>query len=128
MTYLQLAYWHLATVVPAFLLATFLLFMPKGTGLHKLIGKFVMLMVLVTAIITLFMPATLGPSLYGHFGFIHIISVFVIYSIITAYVAAKRGDIKAHKAKLVGIYIGGFFVAGALAFMPERLLHGLLFG
>lgn len=128
MSYLQLAYLHFATVAPAFLLATFLLIMPKGTPLHKLLGKLVMLLILATAIITLFMPATLGPSLYGHFGFIHGISVFVIYSIITAYVAAKRGNIKAHKAKLVGVYVGGFLIAGSLAFMPERLLHAWVFG
>lgn len=128
MSYLQLAYWHLGTVMPAFLMATFLLFTPKGTPLHKLLGKFAMLLILLTAIITLFMPVSLGPALYKHFGIIHILSAFVIYSIITAYLAIKRGDVKAHKFKLIGVYIGSFFIAGILALMPGRLLHTWLFG
>lgn len=127
MSYIQLTYWHLGTVMPAFLMATFLLFTPKGTPLHKLLGKFAMLLILLTAIITLFMPVSLGPALYKHFGIIHILSAFVIYSIITAYLAIKRGDVKAHKFKLIGVYIGSFFIAGILALMPGRLLHVWLF-
>lgn len=128
MSYIQLTYWHLATVVPAFMMASFLLFTPKGTPRHKLLGKLVMLLILATSIITLFMPAHVGPSLYHHFGFIHILSVFVIYNIVSAYVAIKRGNIKLHKSNLVGVYLGGFFIAGSFALMPGRLLHTWLFG
>jgi len=42
MTYLQLAYLHLATIVPAFLIGTALLFMRKGTPRHRLLGRIYM--------------------------------------------------------------------------------------
>lgn len=127
MTYLQLAYVHLATVFPAFLIATYLLFNRKGTPAHKLLGKIYMVLMLVTATFTLFMSAEVGPSLLGHFGFIHLFSALVFFSVPSAYFAARRGDIKTHKGRMVGLYIGGLLIAGSFAFMPGRLLYSLLF-
>ena len=127
MTYLQLAYAHLATIVPAFLIGTFQLFMTKGTPRHKLLGKVYMVLMLITATITLFMPALVGPQVVGHFGYIHLFSLLVFYSVPTAYVNARRGNIKAHKSAMIGLYIGGILIAGSFAFMPGRLLHSWLF-
>ena len=87
MTYLQLAYLHLGTVFPAFLIGTFLLLNRKGTPAHKVLGKIYMSLMLVTAIVTLFMSAGVGPTLLGHFGFIHLFSFLVFYSVPTAYLA-----------------------------------------
>jgi uncharacterized membrane protein len=61
MQYYYLAYSHLATIVPAFLIGTYLLIRRKGTPNHKLLGKIYMALMLVTATITLFMPAQVGP-------------------------------------------------------------------
>jgi uncharacterized membrane protein len=127
MTYLNLAYIHLATVVPAFLIGTILLLMKKGTPLHKLLGRIYMPLMLVTAVVTLFMPAQVGPSVVGHFGFIHIFSVMVLYSVPTAYIQARRGEIAKHRAAMIGLYVGGILIAGSFAFMPGRLLHEWLF-
>jgi len=126
--YLLLAYGHLATIVPAFLIGTTLLFSRKGTPVHKLLGKVYMVLMLSTAVITLFMPATVGPQFIFHFGFIHIFSFLVLLNIPAAYFAAKRGDIKAHRGAMVGMYVGGILIAGAFAMLPGRLLHQLLFG
>ena len=128
MTYLQLAYFHLATVVPAFFLGTFLLLNRKGTRVHKLLGKAYMGLMLLTALVTLFMAAEVGPTLLGHFGFIHFFSFLVLYSVPTAYLAARKGRIKTHKANMLGLYIGGMVIAGAFAFSPGRLLHSWLIG
>jgi uncharacterized membrane protein len=57
MTYTQLAYLHLATVLPAFAIGAFRLIRRKRTPSHKLLGKIYMLLMLVTALITLAMPA-----------------------------------------------------------------------
>ena len=60
MSYLQLTYAHLATVLAAFVLGTGLLIIRKGTPLHKMLGKIYMVLMLVTAIITSFMSAEVG--------------------------------------------------------------------
>lgn len=127
MSYLQLAYVHLATIVPAFLIGTFLLIKRKGSPLHRALGKVYMLLMLFTAIVTLFMNAEIGPQLFGHFGFIHLFSVLVLISVPSAYFAARSGNIKRHRSNMIGLYVGGILIAGSFTFAPGRLLHSWLF-
>jgi uncharacterized membrane protein len=126
MTYLQLAYLHLATVLPAFLLGTFILFRKKGTPIHKALGRIYLTLMLVTATIALFMPAQVGPTILGHFGFIHLLCVLTIYAVPQAYFAVRRGDIKTHRGAMIKLYVGAILIAGAFAFSPGRLLNGWL--
>ena len=128
MTYQQLAYLHLATIVPAFLIGTFLLSRRKGTPIHKTFGRIYLLLMIATGLTTLFMPAQVGPRFLGHFGFIHAFSLFALYSAPAAYLAARRGNIKAHRGNMIGLYVGGILIAGAFAFSPGRMLHDWLFG
>ena len=128
MTYLQLAYLHLGTVFPAFLIGTFLLLNRKGTPAHKVLGKIYMSLMLVTAIVTLFMSARVGPTLLGHFGFIHLFSFLVFYFVPTAYLALRGGNIKKHRDSMIGLYVGGILIAGGFTFVPGRLLHSWLIG
>ncbi|GHF01887.1 DUF2306 domain-containing protein [Thalassotalea profundi] len=128
MTYLQLTYFHLATVFPAFLIGTYLLLNPKGTKRHKLLGKIYMALMLLTAIVTLFMSSVVGPALFNHFGYIHFFSLLVFYSVPSAYFSARNGNIAKHKSSMLGLYIGGILIAGSFTFMPGRLLHSWFFG
>ena len=128
MTYTQLAYLHLATVVPAFVIGAFQMFRRKGTPTHKLLGKIYMVLMLATGLVTLAMPAEVGPQFLNHFGFIHIFSFLALYNVPAAYFAARRGNIKAHRANMIGLYVGGILIAGAFAFSPGRMLHEWLFG
>lgn len=109
------------------MLATILILRRKGTDSHKLLSKVFVCLILFSAITTLFMPAEVGPQFFGHFGFIHLLSLNVVVCAIVAVRAARRGNIKTHKANMLSIYVFGFFVAGAFAFMPGRLLHKWLF-
>lgn len=127
MSYLQLAYAHLATVLPAFILGTYLMLQRKGTNTHKLLGKIFLFLMLSTSVVTLFMTAQVGPRFLGHFGLIHLLSLNVIYGVPVAYFAAKNGNVKRHKANLMGMYVFGLLLAGSLALMPGRLLHKWLF-
>lgn len=127
MSYMVLVYLHLATVVPAFLIGTYLLLCRKGTRVHKQLGKIYMLLMLLTASITLLMTAELGPVILNHFGFIHLFSLLVIYSVPAAFVAARQNDIKLHRNNMIGVYVGGILIAGGFAFVPGRLLHSWLF-
>lgn len=128
MSYYQLVYLHLATVGPAFLIGTYLLLNRKGTPRHRLLGKVYMVLMLVTATVTLFMPAEVGPRFGGHFGFIHAFSALTLFSVPQAYLGAKRHDVRTHKSAMIGLYVGGILIAGSFAFMPGRLLNRWLFG
>lgn len=128
MTYTQLAYLHLGTVLPAFVIGTFQLLASKGTQSHKLLGRIFMLLMLATGLITLSMPAKVGPQFLNHFGFIHIFSFFAVFGVPLSYLAARRGFIRAHRFTMISLYVGGILVAGAFAFSPGRMLHKWLFG
>lgn len=128
MDYLTLAYLHLVTVVPCFFLGGWLLARRKGTAVHKRLGRVYAVLMLFTALITLVMPAEVGPALLGHFGFIHLFSVLVFVSIPLAVVSIRRGNLRAHRGHMLGVYFGGILIAGGFALVPGRLLHGWLFG
>lgn len=126
MSYVEIAYFHLGTVLPAFLIGTYLMLNHKGTPKHKQLGKVYMALMLVTAVISMFMSAEVGPSLFGHFGFIHIISLVVIINVPIAYVAVRNGNIKLHRTNMISLYVGGLLIAGTFALLPGRLLNTLL--
>ena len=127
MSYQQLAYAHLSTVVPAFVIGTFLLLTRKGTPRHKALGKIYMSLMLLTALITFFMPAHLSPPLIGHFGFNHALSVMVMIGVPTAYISIRHGNVAVHRGAMISMYIGGLLIAGSLAFRPGRMLNEWLF-
>lgn len=127
MNYNDLMFAHLFTVIPCFIIGTVILFIKKGTGIHKKLGRVYMILMLITAIITLFMPAEIGERVLNHFGWIHSFSFLTIYTVPTAYRAAKKGDIKTHKRKMILLYFGAIIIAGGFTLAPGRYLYNLLF-
>ncbi len=127
MSYAQLMYLHLATVLPAALIGGYLLAARKGTPRHRSLGKAYMILMLATAGITLLMPATVGPQFLGHFGWIHIFCVVVLISVPRAYIAIRRGDRKTHQWSMAMTYLGAILIAGGFTLAPDRYLHDLLF-
>lgn len=123
MTYQHLAYLHLTTVVMAFFLGTKLMLQKKGTASHRQTGKYYMLLMLTTACIALCMPAQIGPRWLGHFGYIHLFCLLVLYAVPSAYLAIRQGNLLKHKANMIGVYVGGILIAGGFALMPGRMLH-----
>jgi uncharacterized membrane protein len=128
MRYIDLMQLHLATVIPSFFIGTLLLVIKKGTGIHKIFGRVYMILMMVTALITLFMPARVGATFLNHFGWIHSFSFLTIYTVPTAYWAIKKGNVRAHKRKMILLYFGAIVIAGGFTFYPGRYLHHLFFG
>ena len=127
MSYINLMYLHLLTVIPCFIIGTLLLLIKKGTKTHKIFGRVYMILMLFTAIVTLFMPADVGPTIFNHFGWIHSFSFLTIYTVPTAYFAIKKGNVKVHKRKMILLYFGAIIIAGGFTFVPGRYLHTLFF-
>ena len=128
MSYETLMFIHLYSVVPSFVLGTLNLILRKGTNLHKTLGRIYMILMLFTAVVTLFMKAHVGPVFLNHFGYIHLFSVLTIYTIPTAYTAIRRGDVKVHKRKMILLYFGALIIAGGFTFFLGRYLHEVFFG
>ncbi|MGK0342584.1 MAG: putative membrane protein [Candidatus Azotimanducaceae bacterium] len=78
---------------------------------------------IATALTSLFMPAKVGPTVFSHFGYIHLLVLLVFYSVPTAFFAARQGNVKKHRNSMIGLYVGALVVAGLFTLMPGRLLH-----
>lgn len=128
MNYTALMYLHLLTIVPCVFLGAYLLIVRKGTQIHKFLGRIYMVLMLVTSIISLFMQAHVGPRILNHFGFLHLFSLLTIYTVPTAYIAIKKGQVNKHKWKMILLYFGAILIAGAFTFVPGRYLYEVFFG
>ncbi|KQU85909.1 MULTISPECIES: DUF2306 domain-containing protein [Ensifer] len=115
---------HVATVIPAAILGAFLLARPKGTRLHRLLGKIWLALMVVTAFSTFFIHEI---KLVGGFSPIHLLSIYVLFGSWQTIAAARRHDIPAHRGHVAGMYLGGIVVAGLFTLLPGRLLHASLF-
>ncbi len=119
---------HLFTILPAASLGAWLFLAKKGSPLHRKLGKIYMVLMGFTALWTLFLPAHVGPTLFGHFGGLHALSLLTAWTVPTAWKAARNGQIRKHKSAMIQLYVGGILVAGGFALFSEgRLLHTMLF-
>ena len=128
MDYIDLMYIHLVTVIPCFIIGTILILIKKGNRFHRQFGRIYMILMLITVVVTLFMPAQVGPRILNHFGWIHSFSFLTIYTVPTAYLVIKNGNIKSHKRKMILLYFGAIVIAGGFTFFPGRYLYELFFG
>ncbi|WP_119419595.1 DUF2306 domain-containing protein [Desertibaculum subflavum] len=116
---------HLAVVLLAFVLGAWVLFRAKGTPVHKRLGRIWMGLMAAASISSFFIPATLVP-LYGGFGVIHLLSVWVLINIGIAVWAARTGRIRQHRIWVTATYVGALIGAGAGAMVPGRLISQML--
>ena len=116
---------HLAAAAAAALLGAWVLLRPKGTAVHRLLGRVWMGLMVAVALSSFFIPATIGRFL-GPFGVIHVLSLWALVSLAMAIGAARTGRIRAHRIWVVVTYFGAIGGAGAGAFAPGRLISHML--
>lgn len=120
---------HFYTVVPAFVLGTIQMALPKGTRLHRWNGYVYMALMMLTATAAAFIPSFMEQGrVLGHFGYIHLFVILTYVTVPLALWSARRGDVRGHRSAMIGLYIGGILIAGGLAFMPGRIMHEMVFG
>ena len=95
---------HVATIVPAALLGAYLLARPKGTPVHRLLGKVWLVLMVVSSASTFFIHAI--DVLMG-FSPIHLLSVYVIVGSHESDIASGRLSVTSPLARaLIGKTIG----------------------
>lgn len=119
---------HVATVLPAFLIGTWQLFLSrKGSPLHRAMGYAFIGLMTVTAVDTLFIhniapdnPLGLSP--------VHLFVPLTLFGICSALYGAWAGNIILHRWSMISVYAGALLFAGALAFLPGRTMSTIVFG
>ena len=115
---------HIAAALTAFAIGSALLIGVKGTTTHRTLGW-----TWVGA-----MGTTAGSSFFIHqinpdgFSFVHLISGWTVIVLPMGVYAARRHDVKAHRSRMVGLFVGGLVVAGLLTFLPGRMMWHVFFG
>lgn len=122
---------HVATVVAAFFLGAWQIFLSiKGSAPHRKLGTLYIGLMLVTAAAAFFIrsPSLPGmPSLRG-FTPIHLFIPVVLVNVSLTLFALRTRRFKLHRATMMGLFISGIGIAGALAFTPGRVMHAVVFG
>jgi uncharacterized membrane protein len=119
---------HLATVIPAFIIGTYLIFFSrKGAPHHRALGYIYLTLMTITAIAAIFVHEV-NPSGFMGWSLIHIFVVITLVSVVSAIWAARRHDVRRHRNAMIGLYVGGLMIAGSLTFLPGRIMHRVFFG
>lgn len=119
---------HLATVIPAFVIGTYLIFFStKGAPHHRALGYVYLTLMTITSIAAIFIHET-NPSGFMGWSPIHLFVPLTLFGVYGAIQGARTHNIKRHRGSMIGVYIGGILIAGSLTFLPGRIMHQIFFG
>lgn len=118
---------HLATVVPAFAIGTYQIFASKkGSPIHRALGAVYLVLMSITAVAAIFIHS-INPNGFLGLSPVHLFVPLTAWSVYTAIVAARAHDVRRHRNAMIGLYVGGLLIAGALTFLPGRVMHRVFF-
>ena len=116
---------HALAAILSVLLGAVILFRPKGTPVHRLMGRVWALLMFTTATAAIFINEI---RLIGPFSPIHIFVVMTYFGLWEGIREIRRGHIAAHQAAMKSLYLGALFLAGAFTLLPGRRVSEALFG
>lgn len=123
---------HAYAAGAAFILGLVQLFGPKGTRFHIAAGTLWVILMTVIAGTSIFIthPVKPGDPFWARYSPIHLFTVATILSLALGLWLIARGGpgFKMHARPFTGVFLGGLVVAGALAFLPGRIMHQVAFG
>ncbi len=92
----------------------------KGTDTHRLLGRSWAVLMLVVIVSSFFIRTS------GSYSWIHLLSVGSLIALARAVYFVRKGDIRAHRYTMLGLYAGGLVLAGMFTLLPSRLLGSYL--
>lgn len=115
---------HILSALTALMIGIVILSRPKGRGLHKVLGWAWVVAMATAAVSSLFLRGLNGSSL----SLIHLLSGWTIIVLPAAVFAIRNRKVDMHRRMMTGLFTGGLVIAGALTFLPGRLMWNVFFG
>lgn len=115
---------HVFAAVAAAVLGAVMMMSRKGARFHRVAGWAWVALAGTVAVSSLFIVGLNGD----HWSWIHILSAQTILALPFAVLAARRRNVKLHRRQMMGLFYGGFVIAGAFTFLPGRLMWRMFFG
>ena len=115
---------HLVAALPAFGIGVFMLARPKGTPIHKALGRVWVILIGIVSISTIWIQAIRDGEGYS---VIHLLSVWTLFAVSMGFIAIRRGQVRRHRGWMIGTFIG-LVTAGLFTLAPGRIISMYLFG
>lgn len=121
---------HVATIVPAFLIGTWLIFFSsKGSRWHRSLGVTFMTLMVTSAITSLFIHRRMPDSAIWGLSPTHLYVPFVLFATWRALDGVLKGNFKQHKRWVLGLFVGALVINGANnIFWLPGITHDVFFG
>ncbi len=110
---------HVAAALAAVILTPIQLWRHAGDRPHKALGYVWVLAMAVTSLSSFWIH---DIRMVGPFSPIHLLSAWVLFTLVGAIRAARRGQIDAHRKMLRNCAFWGLGVAGLFTLLPSRLM------
>lgn len=122
---------HLATALVAVMIGPVAIWARRGrtvrAKMHRAAGYAWVTCMVIASVSALFIRGS-GLANIAGFSAIHLLIPATLGSLVLAFRALARGDIRTHQAMMVRTYIGACIVAGAFTLLPGRFLGRMLWG
>jgi uncharacterized membrane protein len=115
---------HMTAALGALLLGIAVLLRPKGTRVHKAMGRVWVASMAATAISSFWILEIRDGA---GFSPIHVLSVVTLIALARAIWAIRHGNARAHKINMISAF-AGTAIAGAFTLLPGRIIGDFLFG
>jgi len=115
---------HLGAALLALLVALYLLAGAKGSRAHRVVG-WIWSALMMGAVASSFFIMELNR---GSLSWIHILSGWTALAVPIGVWAARTHRVQLHRQFMTGLVVGGLVIAGALTFLPGRLMWLVFFG
>lgn len=132
MQFINLAEWadtplviqiHAVTAVFGLIVGALVFLRPKGTPLHRWMGRAFAIALVVVLGTSMFIHEI---RLWGIWSPIHLLTLMTTCSLVISIRAVRQGDVARHAKWMRSIFVLGFVVAGSFTLLPGRLLHEVL--
>ena len=114
---------HMSAAFAALGIGTALMIGVKGTTAHRTLGYAWSACMLFTAISSFWIRGN-----HGALSFIHFLSGWTTLAVPLGIAFIRRKQVRRHARMMTSVFVGGLLIAGALTFLPGRLMFTLFFG
>lgn len=116
---------HASTAIAAIVIGAIQFLAKKGTANHRLLGYMWVTLILIVSLSSF---GIYEIRLLGPFSPIHLLSILTFYSVISAVVAIRAGNVQLHKKSMIQLYLLALLLTGAFTFYPGRVMYRVFFG
>jgi len=115
---------HALAALLAVVLGAVQLAMPKGTPIHRGLGRFWVGLVMAVALTSFGIHEF---RMLGPFSLIHLLSILTLYTLWEGISAVRNGKIELHKNSMLTLYCLALLLTGAFTLLPGRVFHRVFF-